>query len=170
MKNLELKAKYGDPEQAHSKAVQLTNVKKEMYQTDIYFRVPQGKLKLRLCENCPDQLIAYERPAQYDSKMSDYTIFSTTSDGLSKVLAKCLPIEITIRKQRVVYLWKNVRIHLDDVAGLGFFIEFEAVLSENEKNGPVQSEKRIQFLKKHFEISQRDLIDCGYYELLKEER
>ncbi len=169
MKNLELKAKYANINQAHVKALQLSKDKKEFYQTDIYYCVPQGKLKLRLCENSPDQLIAYERPVRYDGKLSDYHIFTTEMTGLKDVLAKCLPIELIVRKKRIVYLWKNVRIHLDQVDGLGSFIEFEAVLEKSEQYNPETSGERIEFLKKHFEISQHDLIDKGYFEMLNED-
>jgi len=36
-----------------------------------------------------------------------------------------------VSKRREIYLWHNVRIHLDAVTGLGSFVEFEAVLGRS---------------------------------------
>ena len=70
-----------------------------------------------------------------------------------------------MEKLRTLYLWKNVRIHLDKVLGFGDFIEFKADLSENA--GTEESEDRINFLRKKLQINDEHLIAKGYDELLK---
>ena len=50
--------------------------------------------------------------------------------GRHAPLAAALGIRTVVRKQRTVYLHKNVRIHLDAVDGLGTFLEFEAVMPD----------------------------------------
>jgi predicted adenylyl cyclase CyaB len=44
-------------------------------------------------------------------------------------LAAALGVRGVVRKRREIHHYHNVRIHLDDVEGLGTFVEFEAVLS-----------------------------------------
>jgi adenylate cyclase class IV len=49
-----------------------------------------------------------------------------------------------VGKRREVWHWFNVRIHLDEVEGLGSFVEFEAVLGEDA--GVVPSRQRLHQL------------------------
>ena len=47
---------------------------------------------------------------------------------LKAALTAALGVRRVVDKRREIFLADNVRIHLDDVAGLGTFLEFEAVL------------------------------------------
>ena len=51
--------------------------------------------------------------------------------ALKTALVAALGIRGVVHKRREIYLWHNVRIHLDEVAGLGALVEFEAVLAIN---------------------------------------
>jgi adenylate cyclase, class 2 len=46
---------------------------------------------------------------------------------LRAALSSALGIKVVVAKKRSLFLWNEVRIHLDEVKGLGNFIEFEAV-------------------------------------------
>jgi adenylate cyclase class IV len=61
-----------------------------------------------------------------------------------------------------------VRIHLDEVDGLGVFLEFEAALSE--KDGAEVSEGRLELLRRKMRIEERDLVAVSYSDLLDRER
>ena len=69
-----------------------------------------------------------------------------------------------VRKRRDLYLWKNVRIHLDDVENLGAFIEFEAVLSDAETEPEAYG--RLSYLAGEFAIGEGDRIARSYSDLL----
>ena len=168
MQNLEIKAWYTDFENAQrlSDAIGARKMWTKR-QVDSYFVTKAGKLKLRQVENAPAELIAYQRPNAAAAALSDYFIYtSQNSDVLRQCLEHALGIDVNVVKTRTLYLWKNVRIHLDKVDGLGAFIEFEAVLDDHESPGT--SQERIEFLLTHFQIQEHQLIDVGYYELLKE--
>ena len=76
------------------------------------------------------ELIAYERANDPAFRGSDYYVIQVSHPTEMKAaLAKKLGVRGEVRKRRELFLWHNVRIHLDDVAGLGTFIEFEAVIS-----------------------------------------
>ncbi len=168
MKNLEIKAFFPDLKKAENITLAI-GAKKiwEHVQRDTYFKVNKGKLKLRQVDGEPAELIFYDRPPIKDSKISSYSIYRTVkADELSAVLAKFLDIDLVVLKTRILYLWQNVRIHLDRVNNLGTFIEFEAAL-DGEKNVKA-SQDRMQFLINSFSIKQNDLLSKGYYELSNE--
>ena len=169
MENLELKAKCENIETAMRHADSL-GAKRHWtrHQIDTYFVVERGKLKLRQVKNEPAELIAYERPADRNANVSNYFIYSTF-DGthLNQVLTHALVKDVAVNKERTLYTWKNVRIHFDHVQHLGDFIEFEAVL-EN-KNDLDKSRERLRFLQSFFKIKTEQLIDVGYFDLLKDE-
>jgi adenylate cyclase, class 2 len=66
-------------------------------------------------------------------------------------------------KERRIYLWENVRIHLDRVDGLGHYLEFEAVLSEDA--GSDISQERVDYLTRVLGIRPQDTIAGSYSDL-----
>jgi adenylate cyclase class IV len=49
------------------------------------------------------------------------------AQGLRAVLEAAMAVRAVVVKRRRLFLWRGVRIHLDDVEDLGRFIELEAV-------------------------------------------
>ncbi len=108
-------------------------------QVDRYFDVPQGRLKLRAIaydtEPSRAELIAYRRPDEQGSRWSVYRITPVDpdlADDLAATLAHVLQVVAEVRKRRDIAIWRSTRIHLDDVDGLGYFLELETVLSEQD--------------------------------------
>ncbi|MDZ7316736.1 MAG: class IV adenylate cyclase [candidate division KSB1 bacterium] len=165
-KNIEVKALYADLERAEKIACAIgATFQWRKRQSDIYWQTPQGRLKLRLQEGDPAQLIAYRRSCEPGPRPSEYEIFFTDQPQLLQgVLSNVLVQDIVVEKMRTLLLWKNVRIHLDQVRDLGNFIEFEAVINSDSQ----QATKHVEWLLQQFSISPSSLIDKGYYELLKE--
>jgi adenylate cyclase class IV len=62
----------------------------------------------------------------------------------------------------------NVRIHLDQVDGLGRFLEFEALVSRD--HNIAQCQEAVTQLKAKFQPVLGELIDCGYSDLLANEQ
>ena len=73
-------------------------------------------------------------------------------------------VEIVVEKTRLIYFYKNVRIHLDHVKNLGHFLEFEAVLSpeNNRKDG----QQKIDYLREYLGIKDSELISVAYADML----
>lgn len=97
-------------------------------QTDTYFRVPSGRLKRRETSGEPVEFIFYERPNRAGPKISQFMIYSE-AQALERFGREPLPVWVTVRKHRDLWMVGNVRIHLDQVEGLGTFLEFEALVS-----------------------------------------
>ena len=167
MQNIEIKAKAENLATLHHLAQHLpADFQWTRSQIDTYFSVPKGKLKLRQESDQPAVLIAYHRPNVKSPKLSNYALYTTQeADQLLHILGSVLNRDVCVEKQRTLYLWKNIRIHLDQVAQLGDFIEFEAVLANSDM--AQESHSDVQYLLDYFNIAPHELIDVGYYELLK---
>lgn len=166
MKNLEIKAAYS----FHSVAVKAIKTIKAKYigqlvQKDIYYRVPCGRLKLRSINKKQHELIYYHRPERRKARYSSYEIIRIKEPHLiDKIFSKSLGRLVVVEKKRELYVYQNVRIHLDTVKKLGSFLEFEIVCrsAKDEFEAP----KKMKFLLKKFGISSGDLIAASYSDLL----
>ena len=130
-RNLELKARCRDLARAADAALALGATRAGVLeQLDTYFNFPHARLKLRETAGRAAELIAYARVDAAAVRGSDYYVIPIAEPAAMKAaLAGRLGVRGTVSKRRALFLWHNVRIHLDDVAGLGTFLEFEAVIS-----------------------------------------
>lgn len=165
MRNIELKARLRDRERALGVCRALGAVAQgDIRQKDTYFPVPGGRFKLRESDPGEDYLVFYRRPDAGAARGCDYDI-AVVERGIGPVLAAALGTLAVVEKVRTLFLWENVRIHLDRVAGLGDFIEFEAVLSEqyDDEDG----HRKVARLQEAFGIAPEDLVDTSYLELVR---
>lgn len=166
MKNLELKVKCKDHRAAFF-AVKKLDAKYEgvLKQRDIYFNLSPGKLKLRTINADEHQLIYYKRSNRASAKFSNYYIsYITHPNRVQMLLKEIFGIKIIVNKQRKLYIWQNVRIHIDTVITLGKFIEFEIVCKS--QNDEKRSFEKMKFLKKLFNISNKDILRSSYSDML----
>ena len=68
-----------------------------------------------------------------------------------------------VEKRRRLLLWETVRIHLDEVEGLGSFVELEAVAGE----GSDLSRERAQVARLREELGIQDLREGSYADAVK---
>ncbi len=166
MRNIELKARLDDLPAARRVAETLATQRLGIQeQIDTYFRCTTGRLKLRQISGQTAQLIWYMRPSDPRPKASDYYLVPAPQpETLVAALRSAMGIVSVVRKRREIYLWRNVRIHLDDVEGLGHFLEFEAVLSPeiDETAGRGQ----LQDLMAQFGIRPQDLLAGSYIDMI----
>ena len=133
-------------------------------QSDTYFRVSHGRLKLRQVGADEGQLIQYTREDVAGPKQSDYQIAHTSDPAsMREMLADLLGVWLEVTKRRQIWLWKNVRIHLDEVAGLGSFVELEAV---TEEQGVEESTARVEQLMQALQIKPADVVAVSYSDLV----
>ena len=134
-------------------------------QTDTYFNVANGRLKLRE-GNIENNLIFYERTNQPGPKNSHFNLVKIDdAKGLKEVLTKSSGIKVIVRKKREIYFIKNVKFHIDEVAGLGNFMEIEAsnLYADISKE---ELQRQCSFYLKEFKISDEDLIAVSYSDML----
>jgi len=164
MRNIELKALLHDRVAALRVCDALDAIfQDDIRQVDTYFRVPEGRLKLRESEPGDDYLVFYRRPDLASTKACDYTL-TVVSRSVKRVLTDALGVLAVVTKVRTLYLWENVRIHLDRVDGLGEFIEFEAVLTESHDDA--DGHAKLARLRETFAIAPGAIRAFSYVDMV----
>ncbi|MEL6276376.1 MAG: class IV adenylate cyclase, partial [Bacteroidota bacterium] len=126
---VEIKARCSDPDKVRqyllSHHAEFRGVD---HQVDTYFKVAKGRLKLRE-GNIERSLIYYERPNQLEPKDSHVSLckMETIPVGLKEVLSAAIETKVVVDKKREIYFIDNVKFHIDEVKGLGAFVEIEAI-------------------------------------------
>jgi adenylate cyclase class 2 len=134
-------------------------------QTDTYFRVNRGRLKLRegQIENC---LVYYEREDQAGPKQSEVILLpSTPGSALKEILIRSLGVLVVVEKQREIYFIDNVKFHIDTVKDLGSFVEIEAIDADSSLGRDKLLAQCQEFLEL-FKIAPVDLVADSYSDLL----
>ncbi len=164
--NVEIKAKCKNPENVLNKLKSLgADYKGCDHQMDTYFKVNQGRLKLRE-GNIERNLIQYHRANQAGPKSSFFKLFPVpVNTDLKDMLENSLGILTVVDKQRHIFYIKNVKFHVDEVKDLGHFVEIEAgdllaPLTEDELN------EQCAHYMKELNIDKTDLIEHSYSDLI----
>jgi len=167
-RNIELKARHPDLDGAREAARSLGAVAGGILeQTDTYFHVSRGRLKLRqFGSGAMAELIWYSRENSIAFRASDY-IVTPIPDAPTALaaLTAALSVRGVVRKRRELWMLANIRIHLDQVEQLGSFIELEAVISTN--HSPAVSRRRLDVLVDALEIAKTDQLATSYGELIR---
>lgn len=165
MRNIELKARLRDIEAARRTAAAIATERPGVeHQIDTYFPCPRGRLKLREIDGQRAELIWYARPDEQGPKASDYLVVPVAdAPALKSALAAALGVSGVVDKRREIYLWHNVRIHLDEVAGLGTFIEFEAAVGPGI--GDSAGHSQLAELSRRFGLGPGNLLPGSYGEM-----
>jgi adenylate cyclase class 2 len=168
MENIEIKARIKNLQNLRTEILRLDHTYLgQDHQIDTYFETKQGRFKLRESTLCGPYLVLYFLEDRQGPRSSIYQMIPVTDPVDIKLLfSRMLGIKIIIEKDREIFLFDNIRIHLDQVSGLGSFLEFEAVLDENHQDR-IKEKKRIENLLRVLCIDSKDLVSKSYRELLK---
>jgi adenylate cyclase class IV len=128
--NIEIKAVPADRAAAEAVAARLSDQGPEsIHKKDFFFAGAGTRLKLRIFSPDRGELIRYERTDASEARSSCYAI-ARTSDArvLLQVRSETLGVMGTVKKKRTHCRIGQTRVHLDDVEGLGNFLQLEVVL------------------------------------------
>jgi len=133
-RNVEIKARVRDVDALRERIAAVAGDPSDVFeQLDTFYITPRGRLKLRVLAPDRCELIQYARADDASAKVSTYDIVrSNDPAAFSRILESALPIRGVVTKRRYLYLAGPTRIHLDEVEGLGTFVELEVVLSPDE--------------------------------------
>lgn len=137
----------------------------EIAQDDTFFRCESGRLKLRAFSATEGELIFYRRANEQGPKESFYVRTPTVNpEGLRECLSLAYSQLGRVVKHRTLYLVGRTRVHLDQVEGLGQFLELEVVLEENEsaKIGIAEAHSLMAQLG----VQPTQLVETAYVDLL----
>lgn len=137
-------------------------------QTDIYFEVPEGRLKLREVKGADiAELIYYERENTLGPKNDEAFILGIKEpEELKNTLEKILTPLATLEKVREIYRYRGTQIQLDSVKKVGKFIEFERQTTDSPKR--IKKDRLIlEKLMKKLKIDPRNLESLSYSDLIQ---
>lgn len=164
--NVEIKAKCNDPAYVRNYLLSAgAEFKGIDTQTDTYFNVSAGRLKLRQ-GNIENHLIYYERPDKAGPKNSHFELLKIPdAEKFKKIMTKSCGVKVVVIKRREICYIKNVKFHIDDVNELGSFVEIEAGnllanLSAEELTA------QCNFYLEKFGIKENDLLKESYSDML----
>ncbi|HAV76586.1 MAG TPA: adenylate cyclase [Anaerolineae bacterium] len=165
--NIEIKASVRDFAEIRKQANRLSDTPVEIItQEDIFFNTGDGRLKLRILAPDDAQLIYYTRPDQNGPKRSDYHIaHSPDPENLKRVLELAYGIRGVVKKTRYLYLVGQTRVHLDNVEGLGNFMELEVVMREGQSDA--EGQEIAEGLMASLGVERGDLLEGAYMDMLE---
>lgn len=165
--NVELKAIDNDPAKSeHACRVLGASDRGVLVQRDTYFGVERGRLKLREDpERGVGELIFYLRAHEDGLRSSRYWRAPTADPrALASLLEAAHGVLGVVAKRRRLFIYENVRIHLDEVDGLGSFIELESVLATPGAESPEEAHA-LATLVTALGLADRATIAGGYLDL-----
>jgi predicted adenylyl cyclase CyaB len=165
--NIEIKARVGDFDSLLQRAEELSDTPLEVIpQEDTFFNTERGRLKLRVLPPDRAQLIYYLRSDQEGPKRSDYYIFETPDpENLKRVLELAYGIRGVVKKTRYLYIVGQTRVHVDDVEGLGQFMELEVVMQAGQSDAEGQA--IAEALMTSLGVERKDLIEGAYMDMME---
>lgn len=166
-RNVEIKVRVRDLERLRARVRERAGERRAVLeQEDVFFSVPHGRLKLRFLPAGAAELIHYERADQTGPKLSQYRLARTEEpEALRALLAGALGEIGVVRKRRELHLAGRTRIHLDEVEGLGAFLELEVVLAPEEP--AAHGEAVALALMEELGVDAGDLVADAYVDLLE---
>jgi cytidine deaminase len=162
--NVELKARIADPDATIARCLALgAEDHGTLVQRDTYYGAAHGRLKLREHPTRGGELIAYRRADATEPEQSRYLLAPVdATDLLNGALDAALGTTVVVSKRRRLFIWENVRIHVDDVEGLGTFVELEALV-----DGDLDAAReQVARLRSGLAIDDDALVAVGYADLL----
>ncbi|XP_072943132.1 uncharacterized protein [Epargyreus clarus] len=173
MRNVEIKAKVHDYDKICSIAKDLSGGTPTLIkQDDTFYKVNDGRLKMRFYADSAATLVRYSRDDQDGPKLCNYELLEFSKDTtesqkarlLDNMLKKCLGVRGRVVKERKLYMVGQTRVHIDTVEDLGHFMELEVVLR------PDQTLEEGQAIAKDLQtklgVHDEDLIKGAYVDLL----
>jgi len=169
-RNIEIKARLDNFDALQTRVAAIADKGPvELAQDDSFFRCETGRLKLRRFRDGTGELIFYQRPDETGPKASFYVV-SKTSDpnSLCEALTRAYGVIGRVRKLRTLYRVGGTRVHLDDVEGLGRFVELEVVLDENESIASGR-DTAVRIMSQ-LGIERSQLVEGAYLDLIASQR
>jgi homotetrameric cytidine deaminase len=167
MRNIEFKARDPQPARTLELALELgAEDRGEIAQRDTYFsQAARGRLKLREQDPGDDELIQYRRADTAGARESEYRrVPVADAPALREALDEALGTLVVVEKRRRLLLHENLRIHIDEVEGLGSFLELEAVAAPDAD--PAAEHDKLSRLRERLQIPDDALLAESYSDLL----
>ncbi|MEM9083221.1 MAG: CYTH domain-containing protein [Planctomycetota bacterium] len=130
---------------------------------DTHFRVPAGFLKRRTAPGEPTDYVLYNKPARVTPRMTRFEVMTET-DARVQLGSAEMPVWVTVRKTREIYLVNGINVYLDRVEGLGWFFKAEVIVSP--RVNVIKAHERINGVRDELANAFGEAVSGSYAELL----
>ncbi len=107
-------------------------------------------------------LIKYIRDEKAKDRFSNYEVLHISNPDAEEYFSGIFESYAVVEKKRLLYLYDNTRIHLDEVKNLGKFLELETLVLAGNEDAIKRFENVVRFLKldisKQIKGSYKDLV------------
>lgn len=163
MRSVEIKHELRDPELAiaclrQRKAINIGAT----FQVDSCYRLSSGRLLKREIEGEPTEWIAYQRDDTPQARVCRFTVYSE-NEAQQRFGMRDMPVWTQVRKRRELWITGPVRVHVDMVDRIGWFIEFEALVSSKQNAGRCRG--LIEAVRNKMRIALGEAISVSYSDL-----
>lgn len=164
--NLELKIKLDSYDSIKKK---LSKIKAEFVKTlkqkDVYYKINSGLLKLRI-ENGSQSIIKYLRDEKGKDRFSNFEVLHFSSGDAEKFFKDMYKVETVVEKKRQLFIFDNTRVHLDEVKGLGKFLELETLVLGGKRDALRRYNEIVRLLS----LDRYESIRKSYRDLMLEKK
>ncbi len=164
--NLELKIKLDSYDSIKKK---LSKIKAEFVKTlkqkDVYYKINSGLLKLRI-ENGSQSIIKYLRDEKGKDRFSNFEVLHFSSGDAEKFFKDMYKVETIVEKKRQLFIFDNTRVHLDEVKGLGKFLELETLVLDGKRD----AQRRYNEIVRLLSLDRYESIRKSYRDLMLEKK
>ncbi len=166
MRSVEIKHELRDPELAIAalRGLRAINVG-TTFQVDSCYRLSSGRLIQRVIEGEPTEWIAYHRDDSPQARVCRFTVYSE-DEAHNRFGTREIPVWTQVRKRRELWITGSVRVHVDMVDRLGWFIELEALVSPKQNAGKCR--QLVEAVRNQMRIALGEAISVSYSDLSTE--
>lgn len=163
--DITIKARCTDPAAAESILLQhKADYKGLDVQTDTFYEVDAGKLKHRQ-GNIENVLMHYNRQQCGSAKKTEVLLYlKNPSAATIDQICSGKQVLAQVKKLRKIFFIENVKFHIDQLDGLGHFIEIEAIDLEGALGIEIL-QQQCSFYKELLQIADEDLINDSYIDI-----
>lgn len=171
MRNIEIKVRAPDLDRVEAVLRDVPGARDAgvLRQRDVFLPCHTGRLKLRFQDGAPTQLILYQRADEARLRASEYRLLDVDNgEAFLAVAERAWGPQPEVRKRRRLFWVDNVRVHLDEVEGLGSFIELEAIVDTTHDEEACHD--AAQRLLRQLHLADRRPESHAYVDLLHPQR
>jgi predicted adenylyl cyclase CyaB len=164
--NVQIKAVVNNIEKLKTIAAKLSQSSGTLHELEeTFYNCYYGKLKLKVSKGKPSKLIQYTRADETGPRRSDYSFTEIPNpDDLKVTLGKSLGVLGQVRKHRIVYMVGQTWVHVDQVEGLGDFMELEVRLKEGQSTE--ECKEIADDLMTQLGVKHSDLLAGAYIDMI----
>lgn len=164
MRIVDFKCELRDPDLAHAVCVRAGMMLiSSVSQRDTHYRAPDAHLMRRESAGGLPEWLFYTRKIVAAPRVCTVNVY-TESMARARFGRVLPPVMLVVHKRRTAWLWRGVRVNLDDVRSLGVFVEIEApVGARKRERGAVHALRRVREL---LGPSLGEPVACSYRDLI----